>query len=293
MKPIIFILLAFFFLYSCNNVKDSKNESLTIQDGVASTEIVDKENTNPEVIAKKNSSTTENTQDDWYWKNTVMSKNNKFENWEEGATNLVMTYRIKQNEAQPRTFKVGSVSSEGVVTIDLPKEIKTETTLDNLGNLIFYDLQDISNLKYENGNTGYFSNTTVSVEKNGTIIGNITIGNSVRTTYNLTNQSTLTMGDEGYLVYLVYLDDASIMIATETRTDKVRRDGTNTIEAETTVVYNLNFKPGWNFVKVEVLGKYELKHERGLNASWFKKHEHTTVPEMPSDAAYFFRKLEY
>lgn len=67
----------------------------------------------------------QNNQDDWYWKNTVMSKSNKFENWEEGDVNLVMAFRMKQNDAQPRTFKVGNINSEGVVTIDLPKEIKT------------------------------------------------------------------------------------------------------------------------------------------------------------------------
>jgi hypothetical protein len=99
------------------------------------------------------------------------------------------------------------------------------------------------------------------------------------------------MGDEGYLVYLTYLDEASSMQATETRTAKVRRDGTNTIEAETTVIYDVNFKPGWNFVKTEVIGSYDLKHERGLNASWFKEHKHTVVPKIPSDAVYFFRKL--
>lgn len=284
------MLLAIIFLNSCKNDKDSKNESLTIQDSIAKTETVNKESLNSEVTEGTDSNS-KNSQEGWYWKNTTMSKNDKFENWKEGEATLVMTYRMKQNDARPRTFKVGNITSDGVVTMNLPKEIKTETKLDNLGNLVFYDLQDISNLKYESGNTGYFSNTTMQVEKQGVIIGNLTMGNSVRTTYNLTNQSTLTMGDEGYLVYLVYVDEDSEMKGAETRTDKVRRDGTNTIEAETIVGYNLDFKSGWNFVKVEVIGSYDLKHERGLNASWFKKHEHTVVTEIPSEANYFFRKL--
>ncbi|RMA58800.1 hypothetical protein [Ulvibacter antarcticus] len=292
MKPTIIILFVFFLLNSCKNGESNKNSTQAIQDSITNTETRNVEKTQPEVevIVKNNKSKASNPQDDWYWKNTLMSKNNKFEAWDEGEVELVMTYRKQQNDVQSRTFKVGSITSEGLVTINLPKNIKTETKLDNLNNLVFYDLQDISNLEYKNHKTGYFSNTTIGVEKNGITIGNLTIGNSVRTTYNLTNQSTLTMGDEGYLVYLAYVDGDAAMLGDEIRTDKVRRDGTNTIEAKTTVVYDLGFKSGWNFVKTEIIGSYDLKHERGLNASWFKKHNHTLVEEMPSDAEYFFRK---
>ena len=283
MKLTLYYLILVSALVGCNNVSTSEKETDKAKENIN----VSKKTAEDPIKTKS----TQSNQDDWYWKNTFMSTNNKFDEWKEGEVKLVMIYRKQQNNTQPGNVEVGTINSEGVVTLNLPSEIKTETKLNNLSNLVLYDIQDITNLDYENSNSGYFSNTTISVEKNGTIIGNLTIGNSVRTTYNLTNQSTLTMGDEGYILYLAYLDDASRLNGTEIRTDKVRRDGTNTIEAETIVIYDLDFKSGWNFVKVEVIGSYDLKHERGLNASWFKKHNHIVVPEMPNDAAYFFRKL--
>ena len=95
------------------------------------------------------------------------------------------------------------------------------------------------------------------------------------------------------LFFGIYVDENAAMKGNETTTVIARRDGTNTIDAETTVVYNLNFKPGWNYVKTEVIGRYNLEHERGLDVSWFKKHEHTTIPNKPLEAEYFFRKNSY
>ncbi|MBU2907317.1 hypothetical protein KO529_21120 [Arenibacter algicola] len=234
---------------------------------------------------------TTNNQDDWYWKNTLMSSNNVFANWEHGPVDLVMVYRYKNNESKPLTLKVGHIDGQGKIIINLPETIQTETKLGNLQNLVFYDIQDISKFIYTIPDAGYFGKTSIAVEKGGDTIGTLTLGNSVRVTYNLTNQSTLTMGDEGYLISWAYLDEAASMKGTEKTENKVRRDGTNTIEAQNTVVYDLDFKPGWNFVKTEIIGKYDLEHERGLNASWFKKHEHSVVSKIPQDAAYFFRKL--
>ena len=284
MKLLLLNLMLVSIIIGCKDSKTAENHPLTDENLNVAKKI-----TNEPETAKS----TQNNQDDWYWKNTIMSNNNIFENWQEGPVKLVMTYRMKQNDTKPRTVTVGSIDAAGNIMINLPSDLKTETRLDNLGNLVFYDLQDISKLEYENGKSGYFSNTTIQVEKNGATLGTLTMGNSVRTTYNLVNQSTLTLGDEGYLLYLAFVDDESSLKGSEIRNDKVRRDGTNTIEAETTVIYELDFNPGWNYIKTEVIGKYDLDHERGLNASWFKKHKHTVVPEMPKDAAYYFRKTAY
>tara|TARA_R100000935_G_scaffold58415_2_gene95412 strand:- start:95748 stop:96518 length:771 start_codon:yes stop_codon:yes gene_type:complete len=210
-------------------------------------------------------STDTNDQDDWYWKNTQMSTNNSFKNWEHGTVDLVMVYRYTQNN--PETLEVGSISNDGILQLNLPETIQTETKVGNSANLVFYDIQDMTSLRSHNPETGYFGKTTMQVVKNGTVIGNMTLGNSVQVTYNLTNQSTLTMGDEGYLIWWVYVDGPASMKGTEETTNTVRRDGTNPIEAENTVIYDLDYKPGWNLVKTEVIGKYNLEHERGLNAS--------------------------
>lgn len=238
---------------------------------------------------KSNRHTINTDQDDWYWKNTKMSKNNIFENWEFGQVDLVMVYRYRQNETIPKTLKIGHIDHKGSITINWPETIQTETELGNLQNLVFYDIQDIGKFTYTNAASGYFGKTTLNVEQNGKVIGNLTLGNSVRTTYNLTNQSTLTMGDEGYIISWAYLDEFASLKGIENTANTVRRDGTKPIEVENTVVYDLDFKPGWNLVQTEVIGKYDLEHERGLNASWFKKHIHRVVAEIPEDAAYYFR----
>lgn len=274
----------------CNNTTSSQTGSKTEVTNQKKTASESPTQTTPEKsVVKQNSQT--NVQDDWYWKNTQMSTNNRFDTWEHGTVDLLMTYRYKQNSGNPETIKVGQIDSGGNLQISLPKTIQTETKVSNIANLVFYDIQDMSTLRSHNPNTGYFGKTTLQVVKNGMIIGNLTLGNSVRVTYNLTNQSTLTMGDEGYLISWVYVDKAASMKGTEETKNTVRRDGTKPIEAENTVVYDLDYKPGWNLVKTEVIGSYPLEHERGLPASWFKKHEHTVVPEIPEDAAYFFREL--
>jgi hypothetical protein len=292
MKPTIIMLLAFIFLNSCKNVEESKNETLATQDSTINTEVTNVEDNASKVIEDNTNSIPKDSQNDWYWENTQMSQNDVFENWEHGPVDLVMLYRYKNNQNTPTKLTVGSIDENGTITINLPETIQTETKLGNLKNLVFYDIQDISKFIYTNPDVGYFGKTTLNVEKNGATIGTLTMGNSVRVTYNLTNQSTLTMGDEGYLISWVYLDRAARILGTENTTNTVRRDGTNSIEAENTVVYKLEYKSGWNLVKTEVIGKYDLDHERGLNASWFKKHEHTVVAEIPEDANYFFRKRD-
>ena len=246
--------------------------------------------TKPEKSTAKHSAS-KDTQDDWYWKNTQMSINNSFRNWEHGHVDLFMVYRYKNNETFPEKIKVGNIDGNGTITINLPETIETETKVSDIANLVFYDIQDMATLSSHNPTAGYFGKTTLKVLKDGVVIGTLTLGNSVRVTYNLTNQSTLTMGDEGYLISWAYLDKAASLKGTEKTKNKVRRDGTNTVEAENTVVYDLDYKSGWNFVKTEVIGKYDLEHERNLNASWFKRHEHRVISEIPEDAAYFFRKL--
>lgn len=286
MKRYTSLFLILIVLLNCNDANTSKENPDDSKAVMTVDSDEQKSNTSEKKVIKKLS----NTQEDWYWKNTLKSTNNKFENWNESEVTLVMVHKLKQGETTPKTTSVGSINSQGIITINLPKKTDTDTALDNLGYFVFYDIQDLGNIEYNNGKTGYFSTTSLNVMQNGNSIGKLTLGNSVRVTYNLTNQSTLTMGDEGYILSWTYVDEASSLKGTETRIARLYRDGTNTFKDQTEVVYNLNFKPGWNFVKTEVIGKYDLQHERGLNASWFKKHKHEVVLDIPNDAVYFFRK---
>ncbi|TXG35068.1 hypothetical protein [Seonamhaeicola maritimus] len=129
--------------------------------------------------------------------------------------------------------------------------------------------------------------------QNGKHIGNLTIGNSVKVTKNLTTQSAIDSGDEGYILYWAYANEKCGINLNQNWNGEVRKDGTKTRTIQTTVNYNLNFKPGWNLIKTEVIGKYQLEHERGLDKSWFKSHRHSVIEGIPKNITYFFRKTPY
>jgi hypothetical protein len=100
-------------------------------------------------------------------------------------------------------------------------------------------------------------------------------------------------GDEGYIFYWAYTDEICGLTLDQNWKGYVRKDGTNELEVETKVNYNLNFKLGWNHIKNEVIGKYPLAHEGGLDKSWFKEHKHTIIPSLPDNITYYFRKNTY
>lgn len=77
------------------------------------------------------------------------------------------------------------------------------------------------------------------------------------------------------------------------KTKKQETPNSKTRTIQTTVNYNPNFKPGWNLIKTEVIGKYQLEHERGLDKSWFKSHRHSVIEGIPKNITYFFRKTPY
>lgn len=239
--------------------------------------------------SKDKKSENKKSSDDWYWQNTIASTNDRFENWSNGTASICMMYRVLPGQNGPKTIKIGTINSDGSIQFDFPKNVVTQSQLIDRQNILFFDIQESASLNYTKGDTGYFANSSLIVIKNDKPIGTLTIGNSVRVTLNLVNQSNIYSGDEGYLLYWAYVEDDCTILANEDWKGEVRRDGTNTIEVETNVVYNLNFKKGWNLVKAEVIDKYELQHERGLDVSWFKNHKHTIIASMPDHAQYFFR----
>lgn len=238
---------------------------------------------------EENTTSKSNSNDDWYWKNTMASENDRFDDWNNGDADIMMTYRMKPGQQKPKTLKIGTITSDGDILFDLPDNVLTQTELEERQNILFYDIQDQSSLNYSNGKTGILANASLFVMKGGKQIGTLTSGNSERVTLNLVHQSALYSGDEGYLIYWAYVNDDCAIVANEDWKGDVRRDGTNTIEVKTNVTYELNFKKGWNLVKVEVIGKYPLDHERGIEMSWFKNHRHTIINNRPNDSKYYFR----
>lgn len=127
------------------------------------------------------------------------------------------------------------------------------------------------------------------VYQNEQKIGVLTIGNSVKVTRNLLTPGDLYFGDEGYLLSWAYVDEACAIKSNENWSGDLSNTGTP-ILVETNVTYNLNFKLGWNLVKTKVIGTYEFPNAPEEDRSRYKKHVHTTIPSIPTDATYFFRE---
>lgn len=236
--------------------------------------------------------------DDWFWNNswhtTRVSNNNVFPDWDSSTLTIAIGYSM---EAQSKLeyFKVGMINPDGSIQINLPDTVLTKSSFENeFGEQgLFFDLNNNTAKKMKNEKTGFLTNTGFFVMQNEKVIGSLTMGNSVRVTHNLRDQSSLYAGDEGYLIYWAWANDSCSLQANEDWQGKVRRDGTNTIEVKTNVNYKLNFKPGWNLVKAAVIGKYKLAHERGLEMSWFKAHQHTIIELIPAEAVYYFRRNKF
>ena len=238
---------------------------------------------------KKNSKKSPNSNDDWYWRNTTASKQGRFEDWNRGAADIVMMYKMTPNQQKAETLKIGTIDANGRIQFDLPADVKTQSELSRRHNILFFDIQEASSLAYTNGETGYFASSSLFVMKEGQQLGTLTMGNSVKVTSNLTNQSTLFYGDEGYILYWAFAQDNCSLKVNEDWSGGVRSDGTNTLKVQTNVTYDLGFKKGWNLVKTEVIGKYDLDHERGLDVSWFKNHKHTILNSLPKEVTYYFK----
>jgi DNA-binding transcriptional MerR regulator len=227
--------------------------------------------------------------EDWFWENTMASTNNKFTDWKGGTANIAIAFK----GPGLTVFNIGGIKEDGSIVFNLPDKFKTQLSLERqIGTQgLFYDIYDRSSVSFTNKDTGFITNASMMVMRNGNQIGNLTIGNSVRVTLNLVSQSGVDSGDEGYLLYWAYAQDNCALNGNQVWKGDVRKDGTNTIEVETNVNYNLNFKSGWNLVKTEVIGNYKLEHERGLDVTWFKNHEHSIISSIPNDARYFFRSI--
>ena len=233
-------------------------------------------------------------QDDWYWKNgmetTTVSKNNKLPNWEGGAADISLKYR---DGRKPNYLKIGTILADGNIIFNFPKDVETSLSFKKTPAFYtpFFDIREVSSLQFTNADVGYTSSTGLAIIRDGQLLGNLTIGNSVRVTKNLLYQGLLDSGDEGYLLYWAYAADNFSLNADENWEGNVQRQGSNTIEVKTNVNYNLNFKKGWNLVKAEVIGNYKLNNERGYEITWFKNHKHSIISSMPNDARYFFRSI--
>lgn len=238
-------------------------------------------NTVPITIATK--------KEDKYWKNTLASENNIFKAWKNGEADLVYNYRYDSKKDAVEYVKVGVITSDGRILLNPTIKVPVLQPLNNFKNSNnFFDIHDSDVYQYSNGDSGFKLNSYILVYKNEKQIGILTLGNSVKVTRNLLTPGDLYFGDEGYLLSWVYVDEACSIKVNENWKGDLSNTGTPLL-VETSVTYNLSFKPGWNVVKTEIIGKYEFPNAPEEDRSRYKKHEHTIVDTIPEEAIYFFR----
>lgn len=242
-----------------------------------------KKESNPIPKAKINS--------DKYWINTLSSNNNtKLTNWNNGVADLVYNYFYDSQKDKVEYVKVGIIKADGTIELNPTTKIPILKPLNNFKNSNhFYDIHKQDSYQYQNENTGFKLNSYILVYQNDVQIGILTIGNSAKVTLNLLTPGDLYYGDEGYILSWAYADGDCGLKANENFKGDLSNTGTPLI-VETNVTYDLNFKPGWNLVKTEVIGTYEFPNAPEEDRSRYKKHKHTIVASIPQDATYFFRK---
>lgn len=228
--------------------------------------------------------------EDKYWDNTLSSNNtNKLTNWNNKAADLVFNYAYDSRNDKLNNVKVGIIKADGTIELHPTTKVPDLKPLNNFKNSnLFFDIHNPDAYQYTNETTGFKLNSYLMVYQNEQKIGTLTIGNSVKVTRNLLTPGDLYFGDEGYILSWVYVENDCAIKATENWKGDLSNTGTPLL-VETNVVYDLNFKAGWNLVKTEVIGTYHFPNAPEEDRSRYKKHKHTMVNAIPSDATYYFR----
>jgi hypothetical protein len=229
--------------------------------------------------------------EDKYWKNTLASDTDtKLKNWNYEDADLVFNYRYDSRKDQVAYVKVGVIKADGTIVLNPTNKVPILKPLkDFKDSNNFYDIHNPASYQYSNEDSGFKLNAYLLVYQNDQQIGILTIGNSEKVTLNLLTPGDLYFGDEGYILSWVYVDEACGIKANENWKGDLSNTGTPLL-VETNVSYNLSFNTGWNLVKTEVIGTYEFPKAPEEDRSRYKKHVHTSIPSIPYDATYFFRK---
>lgn len=227
---------------------------------------------------------------EFYWRNKVASNTRgSFDSWRWGEVEIAyFDGKGKRGPYGKVPYEaytiVGKISGSGNVVMDLPSEAETNRTISQG---LFPEMHEMLNdeVNYTNPNAPFlWAGYRLDVLKDGETIGHLTIGNSERTTHNLASPSDLKYGDEGYLLYWAYA--AEPCMATFDKQNKNAKVNEGEVEKVISqhATGHMNFKPGWNLVKIEVKGNHAI----GNRTRW-KSKSYTIVESTPDDARYYFR----
>lgn len=227
---------------------------------------------------------------DFYWRNKVASdKQGKFAEWSWGEVEIAY-YDGKGKRGQYGNIPyesyalLGTISADGEVRIDLPPKVQTNRTI-STG--LFPQMHEILNdeVTFSNPEAPFlWYSYTLDVLKGGNKIGILYMGNSERTTHNLASPADMKYGDEGYLLYWAYSGAAckANYSKNDPTVNHIEGEISKSIDQYTRV--DLDFKPGWNLVKIEINGNHLI----GQRTRW-KWKMYSTIEKLPADARYYFK----
>ena len=227
---------------------------------------------------------------EFYWRNKVVSDTKgNFSDWSWGE--VAIGYyggngkRGADGKLAYEDYKiVGSISSNGKVQMDFPSQVKNNRVISRG---LFPEMLDFNanDAVYTNPEAPYlWYGYALSVLREGQKIGDLYIGNSERTTENLASPAFVNRGDEGYLAYWVYSGEAC-HVTYDLNEPEVKLIVGETEEiVDRYVRVDLDFKRGWNLIKIEVNGNHSI----GGETRW-KWKNYSLADAMPSDAKYYFK----
>ncbi len=224
----------------------------------------------------KNEAAKKRSEDEFYWRNTIASNTSgKFEKWPHGDA----TIKAKLYNRETKQFmdlELGTVSETGQITIQLPSIDFREwprVPINKSSSEGDQMLVDTEHLEFSNTNVTYFSTRfDLAIYKGDSALGYLKIGNSIKPVVNLNAPCCFDKGGDGYTAHWVFMSQA------------------NTISgANESVSHNLQFKAGWNLVKVLVEG-YKEQSSTGMVAGgpFWKNKFYTSTTTVPADAKYYF-----
>ncbi len=232
-----------------------------------------KEKPKSKIEKKVESETPKNSENEFYWRNTIASNTNgQFSNWSYGPALLrVGFYDRKRRDYIYIPF--GTISENGRLNIELPYvdeqklPFKSITTPYSEGDMVFY----YNHLDFSNPDTEWVSTRfTLEVHQGDNVLGYLKMGNTIKPVVNLNSPCCTGKAGDGYAASWVYITDAT------------RVNGEIDSKTGGKITHNLNLKQGWNFIKIEISGTTKSKQ--------WKDKKHTALSSFPVDAKYFFIK---
>ncbi len=227
---------------------------------------------------------------DFYWRNKVASNTQGvFDNWQWGSVEIAYydgtgTPGPDGRAPYDHYVMVGKITQSGTVQMNLPHEVATNRTI-KTG--LFPQMHEVLNDEVDFTNPDAqmtWSGYRFDVFQGQEVIGNLKIGNSERTTHNLSSPSHMKYGDEGYLLYWAYTDDSCHATLEKKDIDRTVYEGESSKVIDQYTTVDMDLKPGWNLVKIEVNGNHTI----GSRTRW-KFKTYTTIADIPSDARYYFQ----